>query len=261
MAPATDTQMVCGLHPVRLALEHRGAACQKLVVEAGPPNSRVQAVLELARKQGVRIDTLPREVFRKKYREMHHQRLVAYFAPRAPLDLDALLDQAARQTDPPVLALLDGIQDPQNLGAILRSAEALGLAGAVVPRHRSAPLNETTARCAAGGLEFLAIAQTGNLVQAVRTLKKQGYWVVGLDAAGPDPIQEFSFAYPLALVLGGEARGIRPLLKKQCDALVRIPMAGRVESLNASAAAAVAFYEALRQRRPAGTASHKKSGR
>ena len=173
--------------------------------------------------------------------------MVGYFDRRPAQDLDGLLQLAGGHPSP-ILVLLDEIQDPHNLGAVLRSAEVLGLQGAVVPNRRSAPLNATVAKCASGALETLPIAQVTNLVRAVEELKENGYWVVGLDMDGEADCGELDYNFPLALVLGGEEKGIRSLLRKSCDTLVRIPMQGQVESLNASAAASIVFYEAVKNR-------------
>ncbi|MFQ5716279.1 MAG: 23S rRNA (guanosine(2251)-2'-O)-methyltransferase RlmB [Nitrospinales bacterium] len=154
-----------------------------------------------------------------------------------------------RQTPQPTLAVLDGIQDPQNLGAVIRSAEALGIHGIILPRRRTAPLNETVAKCSSGALETIPIAMAINLANALKLLKKHGFWVVGVDTDGKKPCYRLSFDSPTALLIGSEGKGIRPLLKRACDFTVSIPMKGKVGSLNVSAASAVLFYEILRQKR------------
>ncbi len=241
-----ETEMIVGLHPVRHALEAGNRPCRKIIVESSG-NNRLRPILDLARDKGVPIETLSSGVFRKRFQSLNNQSVVGYFDRRPSQGLDELLELAGEHPAP-VLVLLDELQDPQNLGAVLRSAEVLGLQGAVIPNRRSAPLNATVAKCASGALETLPIAVVTNLVRAVEQLKENGYWVVGLDMAGEADCASLDFNFPLALVLGGEEKGIRQLLRKSCDTLVRIPMEGQVESLNASAAAAIVFYEAVKNR-------------
>lgn len=247
MTPSTNTELIVGLHPVRKALESGNRACEKLVVASGSPKNRINPVLDLARKKGVPVETLSPAVFQKRFKGYNNQNLVGYFSVRRSQNLEELLALAS-EVEHPIVVILDEIQDPQNLGAVLRSAEVLGLQGAIIPNRRAAPLNATAAKCASGALETLPVATVTNLVRAVEELKENGYWVVGLDPEGAVDCGSFEFHYPLALVLGGEEKGIRPLLKKNCDATVKIPMEGQVESLNASAAAAIVFYEACGKR-------------
>ena len=247
MTASPKTEMIVGLHPVRKALESGNRACEKLVIASGGPKNRLHSILDLARKKGIPVETLSPTVFQKRYKDKNNQSLVGYFAVRRSQNLEELLE-AASQYENPIVVILDEIQDPQNLGAVLRSAEVLGLQGAIIPNRRAAPLNATAAKCASGALEILPVAIVTNLVRAAEELKENGYWVVGLDPEGATDCGSFEFTYPLALVLGGEQKGIRPLLKKTCDATVKIPMQGQVESLNASAAAAIVFYEACGKR-------------
>lgn len=243
-----ETEMIAGLHPVRRALEAGGRTCRKIVIESGGRNPRLHSILDLARKKGVPVETLSPAIFRKRFRSENNQSVIGWFDRRPAQDLDALIETAAAGHPQPVVVLLDEIQDPQNLGAVLRSAEVLGLQGAIVPNRRSAPLNATVAKCASGALETLPVAVVTNLVRAAEELKENGYWVVGLDVNGDVDCGDLDYNFPLALVLGGEEKGIRPLLRKSCDTLVRIPMQGQVESLNASAAAAIVFHEAVKKR-------------
>ncbi len=244
-------QLIFGIHPVTKALKNNQRECYKIVVKEGASNSRIGAVLPLAKARKVRVETLPAAAFNEKYRAHVHQSIIGYFSEKESLDVADLIERALSREPAPTLVLLDEIQDPQNLGAILRSAEALGIQGIVLPRRRSAPLNESAAKTSAGAIEHLDCATVSNLTHAVDLLKKAGFWIVGVDAAGGTPCHAFSFDMPHALIIGGEAKGIRPLLRKRCDFSVTIPMTGATESLNASAAAAVIFYEILRQKKSA----------
>lgn len=241
--------LVYGINPVLQALRFSQRACRKLVVEQGRPGPRIRPILDLARQNGIRVETLPRAVFGKKYADRTHQGIVGHFSPKQTLSLDELIRHAFGQTPQPTLVVLDCIQDPQNMGAVIRSAEAQGIQGIVLPKNRSAPLNDTVAKCSAGAIETLPIATVTNLSQALKTLKSAGFWIVGVAMDGVKTCDDFSFDSPTALVLGGEEKGIRPLLKRACDFTVRIPMDGTVGSLNVAAAGAVLFYEISRQKR------------
>ena len=241
-------EMVYGVHPLQQALALGKRECYKIVLEQGKLPARLASLLKLADRQRTRVETLPREVFRKKFGKLNHQGVVGYFSPIRTLELETLIEQAYQTGPHPALVLADEIQDPQNLGALIRSAWVLGMQGLVVPKHRSVPLNETVAKCSAGAIESLPVACVSNLKQAAETLKEKGFWIVGVDMAGDRACYEFDFNIPVALIIGGEEKGVRPLLKKTCDFTVSIPMAGELGSLNASTAGAIVFYEIQKQR-------------
>jgi len=251
MENSKSQEFIYGVHPVHQALETGKRRCYKLVIEEGQPNSRLAALLKQAQPSSIRVEVLPRSVFRKKYGNEKHQGIIGYFSPVETWSIESLAAEAFRQTPLPTLALLDNIQDPQNLGAIIRSAYVLGVQGVVIPKHRSAVINETVSKCSAGAVESLPIATVSNLAQSIESLKKLKFWVVGLDMAGATMLQDFEFNMPTAVLIGGEEKGIRPLLKKACDFTVAIPMTGSLGSLNASAASAVVFYEIHKQREAA----------
>jgi len=205
-------------------------------------------LIELARENKVPIETIPKTAFQKKYRSHNHQGVVGVFAIIQALELDELIKQAFQKSRLPVLVVLDSIQDPQNLGAIIRSAETLGIQGMILPKNRTSTINETVAKCSSGAIEHLPIAWVTNLTRGVEHLKEAGFWIAGVVPDGDTPCHQYKFDTPVVLVLGGEEKGIRPLLKKSCDVTLNIPMQGAIGSLNASAAAAILFYEALRQK-------------
>jgi len=240
--------ILLGFHSIDQALETGNRQCHKIIVEKGKSGGRLNDLLQRVRELNIPWETLPRESFRKKYGPAAKQGVAGHFSPMKTLSLDELVEQAFRKKDHPVLVLLDNIQDPQNLGALIRSAHVLGVDGLILPSRRSVPLNETVARCSAGAIESLPIATVTNLVQAAETLKQSRFWVVGLDMAGEGPCHEFKFDVPVALVVGGEEKGIRPLLKKTCDHTVFIPMEGDLGSLNAATAGAIVFYEIHKQK-------------
>jgi len=237
-----------GINPIQEALKASKRQCHKIVVKAGAANPRVQTLLTLAKSRKARVEEIHPREFQKKYGAYAHQSIIGYFSPKEPLKINDLIQLAFRTSSTPTLVLLDGIQDPQNLGAIIRSVEVFGVQGVILPERRSASITETVAKCSAGAIEIIPVACVNNLVQTLEILKGEGFWAVGVDAAGEKPCYELQFDFPTALVIGGEEKGIRPLLRKQCDFTVRIPMQGTLNSLNAASASAVIFYEIFRQK-------------
>jgi 23S rRNA (guanosine2251-2'-O)-methyltransferase len=175
----------------------------------------------------------------------YHQGVVATLAPKEFSSLEAIMEEAKN----PFLVLLDEVEDPQNLGAILRSAEGAGADGVILPERRSAGLTETVYEVSAGALEHLKVARVPNLAQAMDELKKRGIWLVGAEGGGQGEYYEFDYAQPVGIVFGSEGRGLRPLVRKKCDKILSIPLRGKVNSLNVAAAASVFLFEVLRQRR------------
>jgi 23S rRNA (guanosine2251-2'-O)-methyltransferase len=234
-----------GRNPVLEALR-AGRAARKLVVAEGVhDDSRLKEILNAARQQGIRIERSPRWRLDDIAHTEHHQGVAAYFHSRAQLRLDDLL---AELRDPALLLVLDGIQDPQNLGAIVRTAEAADADGIVLSRHHATAVTPAAAKVSAGAIEHVRIATVGNLSQALDAIAKAGIWRVGLDAAVGQRYDQCDYTAPVAVVVGAEGQGMRPLTKRHCDALVRLPMLGRIASLNAAASAAAVLYEVLRQR-------------
>jgi 23S rRNA (guanosine2251-2'-O)-methyltransferase len=184
-----------------------------------------------------------RLVLDKLARGMVHQGIVAIIGGFSYAEFDKLLE-----SERPCVVVLDGVEDPHNLGAVIRTAEATGASGVLVPERHSAPLSATVAKASAGALSHLPIVRTTNLVSAFAELKERGLWIVGVDASGPQLWTEFDYSVPIAIVLGGEHRGLRRLVRERCDAVVRLPMRGEVASLNVSVAAGIVLYEVIRQR-------------
>jgi 23S rRNA (guanosine2251-2'-O)-methyltransferase len=234
-----------GRNPVLEALRS-GRPARKLVVAEGVRHdARMGEIVELAQLGGILIETAARNRLDDIAHTEHHQGVAGYFHARAPGRLDVMLKQAR---SPALLLALDGIQDPQNLGAIARTAEATAVDGMVMARHRSAAVTPAAAKASAGATEHLPVAVVPNLVNALEEMAAAGLWRVGLDAHAEQRYDRFDFTQPVALVVGAEGRGLRQLTRRYCDALVSIPMLGRVGSLNAGAAAAVLLYEVQRQR-------------
>lgn len=163
-------------------------------------------------------------------------------------DVEDILNKAAQKNEPPFILILDGLEDPRNFGAIARTAEAAGVHGIIIPKNRSVQVNETVVKTSTGAINLLAVARVANLTETIKKLKKAFFWVVGLEANGPDDFKNIDYKTPLALVIGSEGFGISRLVKENCDFVASIPMKGKISSLNASVAAALLMYEVVRQR-------------
>jgi 23S rRNA (guanosine2251-2'-O)-methyltransferase len=234
-----------GRNPVLEALR-AGRPARKLVVAAGvAAEDRLDEIVRLARERGITVEESPRRRLDDIAHTEHHQGVAGYFHGRAPL---ALEDMLATSRAPQLIVVLDGIQDPQNLGAIARTADAVGADGIVLPRHRAAGVTAAAAKASAGATEHVAVAVVSNLVHALEQMKAAGLWIVGLAADGETRYDAFDFTVPVAIVVGAEGEGMRSLTRRHCDAVVSLPLLGRVSSLNAGAAAAVLLYEVARQR-------------
>jgi 23S rRNA (guanosine2251-2'-O)-methyltransferase len=240
---------VTGVHAVTSALEARSGRVLELRITADCANSRVHALAERARREGIAVSEAPRRELDRLADGGRHQDIAARFEAGNlgdEGDLDAWLDAVEGA---PLVLVLDGVQDPHNLGACLRTADAAGVDVVIVPKDRASGLTPVVRKAASGAAERIRIVQATNLARVLRRLKERGIWLTGFSDAAEDDLYAADLAGPAALVLGSEGRGMRRLTAETCDFLVRIPMAGRVGSLNVSVAAAVALYEAVRQRR------------
>ena len=241
-------ETVYGLHAIHALLERRPQQVRRIVLQAGRNDRRIQALVELARKGGVLIETKPGAELDALAGGGLHQGAVARVQAAVPIDEDELLIRLDGAARPPLLLLLDGVQDPHNLGACLRTADAAGADAVVVPRDRAVGLTPVVRKVAAGAAETVAFTQVTNLARFMRALKDQGIWIVGTDGEAEALHYEADLKGKLALVLGAEGAGMRRLTREHCDLVVRLPMLGAVESLNVSVAAGVVLYETLRQR-------------
>lgn len=233
-----------GIHAVKEALA-AGHALERVVVAHGRHGERMQEIVTLARQRGIPVRFEERRQLDRLAESEHHQGVVALAGAKRTLELEELLAQAHK---PALLVLLDGVEDPRNLGAIVRTALAAGADGVAIPERRSAGLTETVAQTSAGALEHLPVARVKNVARAMELMKEAGLWLVGLDERASKVYSEADLKGPTALVLGGEGKGLHELTRKQCDFLVRIPTTGPVQSLNVSVAAGVVLFEAVRQR-------------
>ena len=239
-------QILYGLHPVEEALRAGKRRFDHVLVARERRDDRLEAIVHLCKDLKIRLRTEPREVLNDIARTPAHQGVVAFVKAQEFLAIEDIL---APTGTPRLVLALDGIEDPQNLGALLRSADGSGVDAVVMTERRAAPLSAVAAKAAAGAQEHLRIARVVNLVRSLEELKRQSLWVIGLDERGTTDYDQFDFTGDCVLVMGREGEGLHDLVRKTCDHLLRIPMAGGVSSLNVSAAAAVVLYEAARQRR------------
>jgi 23S rRNA (guanosine2251-2'-O)-methyltransferase len=239
-----------GIHPVEEAVRAGVRSIDHVAVareREARRDARLDSLIELCRERGVRVVSLPREQLTREAKADGHQGVVAFLGERRFLALEDLLNLPVKGNR--FILALDSIEDPHNFGALLRSADGAGVDGVVVPERRSAPLSQVAAKTSAGASEHVRLAQVVNMTRALEAMKKRNVWIVGLDERGTSDYTQFDFRQDCCLVLGGEGAGMHDLVKKTCDHLLRIPMAGSVSSLNVSVAGAVVMYEAMRQRR------------
>lgn len=234
-----------GRNPVLEALRSNRPARKLVIADSVKPDSRIDQILALAEQAGIEVERAQRRKLDDIAHTEQHQGVAGYFHARTPLTLDQLLELAQM---PGLLIALDGIQDPQNLGAIVRSAAAAGADGVLISRQNATAVTPAAVKASAGMTEHLPLATVANLAQALDTLEGAGYWRVGLDGGSTTRYDTVDYTVATVIVVGAEGRGLGELTRKKCDVLASLPLAPRVESLNAGAAAAIALYEAARQR-------------
>ncbi len=246
-------EVLYGFHPVVEALKAGRRTIYSLMVDRVSPSDRQVQVIELAEQGRISWQTLTPEQIRAACGSDQHQGIAASVSPLPTDSLESIISENGRDAGTCLLVLLDSIVDPNNLGAIVRTAHCVGADALVVPTDRAVGATPSVSKASAGALEHTRLCRVTNLAGTIQMLKKKGVWVAGLAMEGSQTIFQADFNGPLALVVGGEEKGLRPLVRQHCDYLVSIPLRGRVDSLNASAAAAVVLYEAFRQRQAPGT--------
>jgi len=261
--PGGGLEILAGPHAVLEALRAGGRPLRRILVARREQGPELAEILRLAGARQIPVEHRPPEELEQRSQGIRAQGILAEVGPFRYREPEEVVSAALRKSEPAFLLVLDGIQDPQNLGAILRTAEVSGIHGVCLPKDRAVLVTGAVVRASAGAAEHLPIAQVTNVAAFLSWLATQGIWVVGADQQGERVLYELDLTVPLALVIGGEGRGMRPLVKRRCDLVARIPQRGQVGSLNASAAAAVCLFEVVRQRRspvggPAGggTAGH-----
>jgi 23S rRNA (guanosine2251-2'-O)-methyltransferase len=244
----SEPTVVFGLHAVRTLLQRRPERAYLLLLQKGREDARVTELMHVAQTAGVRTEWRDARELQHLSGSEHHQGACLQIRPMETLGEGALDDLLDRSGPAPLLLVLDGVQDPHNLGACLRTADAAGVTAVIVPRDRAAGLSPTVRKVASGAAETMPLIQVTNLARTLRWLKEREIWIVGTDDEADKSVYETKLEGPLAIVLGAEGTGLRRLTRETCDALVSIPMRGVVESLNVSVATGVVLYEAVRQR-------------
>ncbi len=228
--------VISGVHPVTEALK-TGRTIERVVIARGAGGAKLQEIIELCRKAKVPVRFEPREALERLSGGGVHQGVVAIGAAKAYQNLEDFVQKSK------LIVVLDGVEDPHNLGAIVRTANGAGADAVCIPERRAAGLTDTVSKAAAGALEYTPIVRIGNVSLTLEKLKKQGYWIYGLDERGTHSYDEIEYAQPTVLVFGGEGSGIHQQVQKHCDFLVSIPLAGRIPSLNVSVAAGIVLFE------------------
>ncbi len=236
-----------GVLPVVEALRGNPKRIDKIVIAEGARENRFHEIFDLARANGIRLDRVPRETLdRIAGPSANHQGVVALAAAAAYVSVDEILE--GREGESSLIVILDGVEDPRNLGAILRSAECAGADGVIIPERRAVGLTDLVAKASAGAIEYVKVAKVTNLNRLIEDLKKREIWIVGTSGDAEMDYTEWDWSTPCALILGAEGSGLHRLVAENCDALVKIPMYGKIDSLNVSVAAGVILFEARRQR-------------
>ncbi len=269
-----EEEFVAGKHPVIEVLRSGRTVNKIWVAETGGANAAggkggaapgrsaagaAASVVAEARKLGILVQFVDKRKLDSLVPGVNHQGVVAQVAPFAYAELEDLVASAAASGQPPLLLMLDEIEDPHNLGSILRTADCTGVSGVIIPKRRAASITATVAKTSAGAAAYVPVARVTNLAQTLEELKKHGYWVAGADIGAKQMMYQADFTMPLVLVIGNEHSGMSRLIREKCDFLVKLPMVGHVDSLNASVAAGVLMYEVLRQRQTAGAGAWNKS--
>lgn len=239
--------VLVGRNAVTEALKS-GRGINKLWIASGDREGSVAEIAALAKERGIVVQYVERAKIEALAGGHRHQGVLAYVAPVPYAELEDILKAAEEKGEAPFLVLLDELEDPHNLGALLRTADATGVHGILIPKRRSVSLNATVAKTSAGAVEYVPVARIGNIAQTLKTLKEKGFWVAGADMDGEKAYYEADLTGPLVLVVGSEGKGMSRLTKEACDFIVRMPMVGRINSLNASVAGSILMYESMRQR-------------
>ena len=245
-----ETEIIVGRHAVREAIQS-GHAINKVLIQEGVKKQQIDDILTSAKSQKLVVQTVPKSKL-DQISNAPHQGVAAYIAPYEYASLDNFLVDQANKESLSTVIILDGLEDPHNLGSILRTADATGVDGIIIPKRRSVALTQTVAKASTGAIQHVPVIRVTNLSQTMDTLKEQGYWIAGAEANNATDYRQMQVDMPLAIVIGSEGQGMSKRVKDKCDFYIKIPMVGHVNSLNASVAASLLMYEVLRKRLPIG---------
>jgi 23S rRNA (guanosine2251-2'-O)-methyltransferase len=246
--PGKMANIIEGKNPVIELLKSGHPISKILLADNIKPGNAVTEILRLTRARDIPVERVARHIIDKQSTTGANQGVIAHAAVKEYVSLDDLLALSAEKNEPPLYVILDGIEDPQNLGSILRTAYASGIHGVIIRERRAAGLTATVAKASAGAIWYMPVASVSSIPQAIETLKKNNLWVIGIDRSGQVEYTQMDFKSPTAIVIGSEGKGLSELVRKRCDFLAHIPMRGEITSLNASVAAALVMYEAFKQR-------------
>lgn len=241
-----SNEWIIGRNPVVEALKSE-RDIHKLWIAEGAQKGQMQSIIRLAKERNIIVQFVPRQKI-DKMAEGNHQGVIAQVAAYQYADIDDLFSNAAKKGEDPFFIILDELEDPHNLGSILRTADATGVHGIIIPKHRSVGLTATVAKLSSGAIEYIPVARVTNLARTIDELKERGVWIFGTDIKKSSDYRTMDASLPLAIVIGSEGKGIGRLIKEKCDFLIHLPMKGSVTSLNASVAAALLMYEVHRKR-------------
>lgn len=241
-------EYIIGKNPVLEALKS-GRDINKILIAEGSQRGQMQQIIQLAKEKSVVAQFVPKKKI-DQITEGNHQGVLAYVAAYQYAELDDLFMAAKKNEEPPFFLILDEIEDPHNLGSIMRTADAVGAHGIIIPKRRAVGLTATVAKASTGAIEYIPVVRVTNLARTIEELKEQGVWIAGTDASGSLDYRGIDGALPLGLVIGSEGKGMGRLIKEKCDFLIQLPMIGKVTSLNASVAASLLMYEIYRKRHP-----------
>jgi 23S rRNA (guanosine2251-2'-O)-methyltransferase len=242
------SDIIQGRNPVLEALKSGRSVNKILLARNIGRHSSIAEILHLSRDKRIPVEFVDRHVIDEACDSFNHQGVIAYASIKEYVSLDDLFNESRKRNEEPLYCILDGIEDPHNLGAILRTADASGVHGVIVRSRRAVGLTSIVEKTSAGAVEYIPVARVSNISQAILTLKQHDVWIIGVDTSGKTKYTQVDYKLPTAIVIGSEGRGVSDLVRKNCDSLVSIPMRGNISSLNASVATALVIYEAFRQR-------------
>lgn len=239
--------IIFGRRPVLEALK-AGHPIEKILIQHGTQGSGISVIYKVAKQNGIPIAQASRGRFRELANEQSTQGVIALVAPKSYVEVEDILEIAKKRNEPPFVLILDEIEDPHNLGALIRTGECAAVHGVVIPKHHAATVNETVMKTSAGAAAHVAVARVSNVARTLDELKQKNLWIVGTDMSCENTYFEVDYKGPVGIVIGSEGKGMRRLVKERCDFLVKIPLYGNIESLNASVAGGLLLYEVARQR-------------
>lgn len=246
-----NNDVIIGRNPVLEAIRS-GRDINKILIAEGAQKGSIGQVIQQAKKERVQVQTVPKKKLDAIVDGQNHQGVLAYVAAYDYAEIDDIFDRAKELDTEPFILVLDEIEDPHNLGSILRTADAVGAHGVIIPKRRAVGLTSAVAKASTGAIEYVPVARVTNIARTIDELKERGVWFAATDAKGDQDYRQANYDMPIGLVIGSEGKGIGRLVKEKCDFLVSLPMEGKVTSLNASVAAALLMYEVHRQRKPVG---------